>query len=127
MLIFPILPIIGTLKITQPVSDSNQHLFKCLFGLSGRQSRDFSMRHIVLLLLNRCLCVINSLCCPSSFSPKLILNPFLFLFVVSEVTFLWFLYHKLLFGSEPVQCPKGSVSSCLQAAVALIRMMMTLG
>jgi hypothetical protein len=79
--LFPILPIIGTCKITQTVSDSNQHFLKRLFGLSGRQSRYFSMRHIVLLLLNRCFCVFNSLSCPSGFSLHIILNPFLFLLI----------------------------------------------
>jgi len=69
ILIFPILPIIGTCKITQIVYDSSHHLLKSVFGLSGRQSCDFSMHHIVLLLLNRCLCVFNSLYCPSGLSP----------------------------------------------------------
>ena len=81
ILIFPILPIVGTCKITQTGSYSNQCLFKRLFGLSGRQSRDFSMRHIVLLLLNRCLCVFNSVSSPSGFSLNIILNPFLFPFI----------------------------------------------
>jgi len=79
--LFPILPIVGTCKITQTVSDSNQHLLKRLFWLSGRQSRYFSMRHIVLLLLNCGLCIFNSLSCPSSLSLHIILNPLLFLFI----------------------------------------------
>jgi len=33
ILIFPIFPMVGTCKITQTVSDSNQHLLKRLFGL----------------------------------------------------------------------------------------------
>jgi hypothetical protein len=49
ILIFPILPIVGPCKITPNVCDSNQHLFKCLCKLSGRQSRDSSMRYIILL------------------------------------------------------------------------------
>src|SRR5258705_389746 len=61
ILIFPIIAIVGTCKITQTISDSNQHLLKRLCTLSGPQSRHFSMRHIVLLLLNRCLCIFNSL------------------------------------------------------------------
>jgi hypothetical protein len=81
ILVFPILSIVGTCKMTQTVSDSNQHLLKRLFALSGRQSRDFSMRHIILLLINRCLCVFNSVSCPSGFSLNIILNPFLFLFI----------------------------------------------
>jgi hypothetical protein len=40
-----------------------------------------TIRHIVLLLLNRCLCVFNSLSCPSGFSLNIILNLFLFLFI----------------------------------------------
>ena len=81
ILIFPSFPIVGTCKITQIISESNQHLLKCLFGLSGRQSRKFSVRHIVLLILNSCLCVFNSLPCPSGLSFYKILNPFLFLFI----------------------------------------------
>jgi len=78
---FPILPIVGTCKITQTVSDSNEHLLKRLFGLSGRQSRYFSLRRNILLLLNRGLCVFNSLSCPSGLSLHIILNPFLYLFI----------------------------------------------
>jgi hypothetical protein len=33
-LIFPILPIVGTSKITQTISESNQHLLKHLLGLT---------------------------------------------------------------------------------------------
>jgi hypothetical protein len=81
ILVFPILPIIGSCKITQTVSDSNQHLLKRLFGLSGHQSRDFSMHRIDLLLFNRCLCVNDLLSCPSSLSLNIIVNPFRFLFI----------------------------------------------
>jgi hypothetical protein len=72
---------VRTCKITQAVSDGNQHLLKQLFGLSGHQSRDFSMHRIDLLLFNRCLCVIDSLSCPSSLSLNIIVNPFRFLFI----------------------------------------------
>jgi hypothetical protein len=82
ILIFTILPIMGTYMITQTVSASNRHLLKSLFGLPGHQSHDFSLRQIVLLLLNRCLCIFNSLACPSGFSLNIILNPFLFLCIV---------------------------------------------
>jgi hypothetical protein len=127
ILIFPILPIVGTCKITHTISDSNQHLIKSLFGLSGRQSRDFSLRHIVLLLLYRCLCVFNSLSCPSSFSLNIILNPFLFLFIAEEVYFLAFFCSKLLVGSQAAQSPKGSDRLCFQAALAFSRLMSLLG
>jgi len=127
ILIFPILPIVRTCKITLTVSHSNQHLLKYPFGLSGHQSRDFSMCHIVLLLLNRCLCVFNFLSCPTGLSINLILNPFLFLFIVWEVRFWSLLRRKLLFGSLAAQCPKCSDSLCVQAALAFIRMMTSLG
>jgi hypothetical protein len=81
ILIFPILSIVGTCKITQTVSDSSLHLLKSLFGFSGRQPRDFSMHHVVLLLLNRCHCVFNWLSCPSGLSLNIILNPFLFFYI----------------------------------------------
>jgi hypothetical protein len=80
MLIFPMLPIVGTCKIYQTGSNSNQQLLKRLFGLSGTRSRHFSIRNIVLLLLNCCLCVFYSLSCPSGFSLNIDLNRFLFPF-----------------------------------------------
>ena len=104
ILIFPIHSIIGTCKITQTVSDSNQHLLKHHCGLSGRQSCDRSMHHIVLLFLNRCLHVFNSLSCPSGLSLNIILNPFLFLFIVYEIHLWTFHHRKLLFGCKAAQC-----------------------
>jgi len=81
ILICSILPIVRTCKITQTLSDGNHHLLKCLFGLFVRHSHDFSMLHIILLLLNRWLCVFNSLSCPSGLYLNIILNPFLILFI----------------------------------------------
>jgi hypothetical protein len=81
ILSFPIVSVVGMCKITQTFSDSNQHLLKCLFGHEGRQFRQFSMRRTVLLLPNRCLCIFNSLSCPSSVSLNKILNPFVILFI----------------------------------------------
>jgi hypothetical protein len=81
IVIFPILPMAETCKITQTVSDSNQQVLKCLFGRSGLHSRDVSLRHIILLLLNRCLWVFNSLSCPSGCSLNIILNAFLIVFI----------------------------------------------
>jgi len=123
----PILLVIGSCKITQTVTDTNQHLLKRLFKLSGHQSPDFTMRNFVLVLLNSCLCMFNSLSYPSGFSLNIVLNPFLFFFVAYEECFSSFLHRKLLFGSHSAQCPKGSDSLCLQAAVALIRLMTSFG
>jgi len=120
ILIVPILPIVGTCNITESVSDSNQLLLKCYFGLSGGQSRNFSTRHIVLLLLNCCLCIFNSISCPCGFSLNIILNPLPFLFIAWEVCTSTFLRRNLLVGSQAAQFPKGSDSLCLQAALALI-------
>jgi hypothetical protein len=106
--IFPINPIVRTSKTTQSVSDSSRHLGNRLFRLSVRQSRNFRILHIVLLLLNRCLGLFNSLSCHRGLSLNIILNPFLFLFIVSEVCFLSFLKRKLFFVSQAAQCPKGS-------------------
>jgi hypothetical protein len=69
LLLVPILLIVGTSNIADPVSDTNQHRFQLFFGLSGYRSRIFSTAHIFLPLLNRCLCVLNSLSCHSGFSP----------------------------------------------------------
>jgi len=127
ILIFPILPIIGTYKITQTVSNGNQHLLNRLLRLLGRQSCNFSMRYIVLLLLNRCLCVFTLLSCPNCFSFNIILNLFLLVFIAYEVCFSSFLCRKLLFVSHAVQGPKGSDSLCLEAALAFIRWLTSLG
>jgi len=43
------------------------------------------------------------------------------------VRFSLFLCRKLLFGSQAAQFPKGSDSVCLQAALAFIRLMTSLG
>jgi len=81
ILIIPILLIVGNCKIAQTISYHNHHLLQRSFGLSGCQFRVFRIYHIFLLSLNRCLCIINSLCCHSGFSLNIILDPFLFLFV----------------------------------------------
>jgi len=122
-LIIPIFPIVRTCMITQTVSDSNHHLLKSLFGHYDCQFRNFSMLYFILLLLNSCLCVCNSLSCPSGLSFNIIRNPFLFLFIAEKVCFSSFLGRIPLFGSQAVQCPKGSDSFCLQAALAFIWLM----
>ena len=123
ILIFPIIPIVGTCNIAQTVSDSNHHLVKWFFGISGRLSWVFIRLCNFLLLSNCCLCSLKSLSCPSGLSLNIIVDPFVFLFTASEVHFLMFLWQQLLFGSQDAQCPKGLDSFCLQAALALIRMM----
>jgi len=122
--IFPILLIVGTCKITQTVSNSNHHLRKCFFVLSGHQSLVVRSPRIILLLLNYWLWVFNWLSCHSSFSIHTILDPLLFLFCDSTVHLSSFLHHELLFGSQAAQFPKGSNSFCFQAPLALIRLMM---
>jgi hypothetical protein len=85
------------------------------------------MHHIVLLLLNHFLCVFNSLSCPSGLSLNLIVNAFLFLFIAQEVRLSSFLHRKLPFRYQDMQCPKGSESLCIEAELALIRLMTSLG
>jgi len=85
------------------------------------------MRHVVLLLLNRCLCVFNSLSCPSGLSLNIILYPLLFLFIAEEVHFSTFFRRKLLFGSQTAQGPQDSDSLGLQVALAFILIMWWLG
>jgi len=75
ILIFPILPFIRTCKITQTVSDSNNHNVESLSGHSVRRSRIYNSPCIILLLLNCCLSVFNSLSCPSGLSLNLSLDP----------------------------------------------------
>jgi len=99
-LIFPILPMVGTCKFTQTVSDINRHLKKRFFALSGHLSRVFSCLCIFSLLPDRCHCIFNSLSCPSGFSLNIILDQFFFLFIAQEVHFSSFLGHKFLFGSH---------------------------
>jgi len=84
VLIFRILLIIRTCKIAQTVSHIIQHLLKHLFGLSGCQSRVFNFPHIFPLLLHCCRCIFNSLTCRTGFSLNIILDPFLFLFILQK-------------------------------------------
>jgi len=119
--IFPSLPIVGTCKITQTVSNRNHHLLKSLFGLSVRQSGFFNFLHIFLLVLNRCLCVLNMVSCPSDFSVNIMLDWVVFLFITSEMCFSSFLSRKLLLASRPAQHPKGLDSFRFEAALDFIR------
>jgi len=127
ILISPILPIVRNCEITHTVSNSKHHLLKSHFRLSGHQSCDLSMIQIFLLVLNCCLCIFNSLSCPSSCSLNIILNPFAFLFIPYKMHFSSFVCCKLVFGSQVTQCLEGSNSFCLQVALALIRLMTSLG
>jgi hypothetical protein len=47
--------------------------------------------------------------------------------MAEEVRFMSFLRHKLLFGTQATQFPKASESFFLQAGLAIIRWMMSLG
>jgi len=80
-LVFPTLLIVGTCKIAQTVSDSIEHLFKRCIGLSGCHPSIIRCSHIMQLLHNCCLCILNSFYCDSGFSLHIILDPFLFLFI----------------------------------------------
>jgi hypothetical protein len=123
ILLFPILSIIGHCNIAQTVSDSNYYLVKQFFVLSGRQSPVFRRHCNFLLLSNRGLCGFNSLSCPSGFPLNIIFNPFLFHFTAEKVCFSLFQCRKLLFGLQATQCPKNTDSFCLQAALAVFRLM----
>jgi len=123
ILVFPILPIIGTCNIAQTISDGVEHLLQSCFRLGGCQSHLLSISHIILLLLNCCLCVFNLLCCHSGLSFHIILDPFLLLFVASEGSFSAYPYSKRLLGSEATQCSKGSDLLCLRATLAFIRLL----
>jgi len=103
-IIFPILLIVQTCKIAQSVSDSIPHLLIRLAMLSRCQSPAFSTSHIFVLLLNCCLCILNSLCCHSGVSLYVMLHSFLFLFVIHKVCFLSSLCYKVYFGSHAAQC-----------------------
>jgi len=91
VLIFSILLIIGTCKITQSVSNNIQHLLEWFSGLSCCQFRLFSISHIILLLLKRCLYIFYSLPCHSGFSIHIILRPLHILIIAEKVCFLSFL------------------------------------
>ena len=123
LIILPILLIVRTCKIDQTVSDSIQHLLKRLSQLPGGQSPIFSTSYIFLLLPNCCLCVLNSLSCHSGLSLHVILDLFLFLFVIQKVHFLSSLCRKLFFGSQTMQCTYGSDSFSFQAVLAFIHLM----
>jgi len=80
ILVFPILLIFATCKITQTVSHSIQHLLKCYFRLCGCQSSLFNITHMFLLTHYRCLCIFNSLSCHCGLLLHIILYAFLCLF-----------------------------------------------
>jgi len=120
--IFRILLIVGTCKIAQTDSHSIQHLFQCLSGLLGGQSHRFNIAHIFLPLLNRCLCVLNSLSCHRGLSLHIILYPLHFLFIAQEVRFSFLLHRELLFGLQVTQCSNGSDPFSLQPALPFIRL-----
>jgi len=81
ILIFPILPIGETSDLAKRLSNSNHPLMKSYFRLCCHQCRVFSYLSIFLLLPHRCLCIFNSLSCPSGFSLNIIRIPFLCLFI----------------------------------------------
>jgi len=86
ILIFPFLLPARTSKIMQTELSSIQHLFDYLFRLSGCPCNHFSISHIFLLLLNRCLCVLKSLSCHSGPPFHIILDPFALLFIAKTIS-----------------------------------------
>jgi len=118
--IFLILLIVGSCKIAQTVSDSIQHLFKCVFRLSAGRYRLFNIAHIFLLLLNHCLCIFNLLSCHRSLSLHIILYLVIFLFITQKVRLYFILRRELLFGSQATQCSKGWDLFCLQPTLRVI-------
>ena len=126
ILIFSILAIVGTCKITQAVSHCNHPLLRNLFGLSVPQFHVFSFARNFLLRLNRCRLIFNSLSSPSGDSLNIVLKPFCFLIIVWDVCFSLFPGHELLFGTQAGKCPKGSDSFCFQAVLAFIPLMTSL-
>jgi len=122
-IIFPILFIVWTHKIAQTSSNRIQHLLKYLTDLPGCQSPAFNTSHIFLLLLNSCLCILNSLSCHSSFCRQVILDPCLSLFVIRKVHFSSSLCWKLHLGLQAAQCTSGLDLFSFQATLAFIRLM----
>ena len=100
VLIIPVLFLVRTCKIAQTMSDSIQHLMTSRFWLSGCQSHISSISDIFLLVLNRSICVFNSLSCHGGFSLHLIIEPLLIFFIAQKVRFWSFLRRKLLVGSQ---------------------------
>jgi len=123
ILVFPLLLIFGTSKITQIVSDSIQYHIESCFRFCGCWSCVLNIPHMILLLNNRSLCILNSVSYHCGLSIHIILDPFLFVFIDSEVRFQSFLRLKLLFGSQAAECCQHSDHFCLQAALAFIRLM----
>ena len=127
ILIFLILCIVRTSKITWTVSHSHHHLLIGHLWLSVHQSGIFRFPYIILLLLNRCLCIFNSLSCPCGLSINIILDSFYLLFNADDVHFQSFLGRKCLFGSQAVQCPKYSDSLYFLAPLGFVCLMTLLG
>jgi len=76
MLIFPYHPIFETMTILETAADCNQYLLPRHFAFPGPPYRDISKGHIILHLLNRCLCVFNLLPFPSGITRITIHNAF---------------------------------------------------
>jgi len=125
ILVFPILPIVGTCKIAQTLSNGNEHLLKCSFILGGCQSRVFSISHFLLLLFNCCLCVFNSVSCHSSHPFHIVVNQFLLLFIPYTACFGLSPCRRLLLGSQAAQRPKNPDPSCFQATLQFYGLMMS--
>ena len=102
-LVFPILLIFGTFKITQTVSDSIQPLLRCCVRLCGCWLCLFNIPHMVLLVQNHCLWVSNSISFHRGLCINIMLDPFLFLFIAYQVCFPSFLCRKHLFSSSAAQ------------------------
>jgi len=81
MLIFPILPIVGSCKISLTVDNSNHHLLNSRFLLSVCHSCIFILPCIILIFPTRCLWMFNSLSCHISHPIKIILDQFGILFI----------------------------------------------
>ena len=87
ILIFPILFMFGTWKIAHTVPISIQHLLQCCVRLCCCQSCLVNVPPVVLLLHDRCLCILNSLSCHCGVSIHIILDPFVIFFVALKVRF----------------------------------------
>jgi len=111
ILVFPILAIVRTGTITQTASDRNHHRLKSLFGRSVRQSCVFRIPCFFLLLLNRCVCVSNSLSIPSGFSLNMILDPCSLSWLLKKCVTRRFSATSIFLNHKPRKAPRARTHS----------------
>jgi len=124
--VFIIHLIIASWKLAQTVSDRSPDFQKCFFRLCGYRSCLFIISCFFRLLNNLYYSILTFRSCQSSSSIHIIIDPFHLHFIAWNVGSLSFHRQMLLFKSYPPHCSQWSDTSCVQAALDFILLMMLL-